>query len=480
MKKKKLYNVMGEMDLFYFFDSRTGEIKPREANYLSFMTYPDGKVCLIANAFVLELYNKGKSRGHAGDPGGTILQYAKDISHIIRYCHLNKIDFYRMNDSRFTLFINGLRAERNEINPEARKRESNKLNDIGRKTLTFLDFVGNLNGNPDFVTDSIKAFKKTYNIAAENTKNGFIKSVSWHHKSFDTESPTKNRNAISEKKIDALYDAIPLIRSDNLDKLDKKLLDRRRNAMLKLLEITGARISELSMLTIADYEKALSQENPLLRLITLKRDDNQERFIPVLKQDLAVIKTYARITRLQIIKKTIGSENDHGRFFIGDDGRPLASKYMSNEVGLLRRAARISEDACAHMFRNRFITRLFVRLIQEYELENADDFRKALLDTDTFKQQVQQFTNHKRLSSLDNYIDWAFNEVCELDAVINVVTLRSVYEAFDKNVYRLHKELENGLPISEYLERYEELKKLRLVDVNRLDTIEQNSEEKIL
>lgn len=471
-RQKQLYTVMGEMDLFHYFDFRSGEIKVREANYLSFLAYPDGSPCLQANLFMLELYEKNHSRGHPGDPGGTIKAYAKDLSHLIRFCHFNRIQFEQMNDSWFIMFINSLRAERNEINPSARKRESKKLNDIGRKSLRFLDFVGSLSGDDCFVENSIKGFKKTFSIKAEKSKRGFVEKTSWHHRAFDTESPTRKRNAISDTIIDQLYQAIPKIRSETLDHLEAKLLDRRRNAMLKLLEITGARIGELSLLKASDFERAMSHTRPMLRLITLKRGDQQERFIPVLKQDLFMLKPYAKITRPQVLRRNLGPEGGHDFFFVGSDGKPLSSKYMSNEVGVLRRQAGITGDACAHMFRNRFITRLFVRLIQEWEFNTPDDFRKALLDTDSFKQQVQQYTNHKRLESLDVYIDWAFDELAELDSILQVVNLRSVYETFDKNVLHLHRELEAGLPIDEYLQRYEELMRLRTVDVSDAEATE--------
>ncbi len=413
---------------------------------------------------MLELYERNHSRGHAGDPGGTIKAYAKDLGHLIRFCQLNSIQFEQMNDSRFIMFMNSLRAERNEVNPVARKRESRKLNDIGRKTLRFLDFVGNLTGDDGFVENSIKGFKKTFNIKAEKSKQGFVQKTSWHHRSFDTESPKRKRNAISDTKIDQLYQSIPEVRSETLDSLEAKLLDRRRNAMLKLLEITGARIGELSLLRLSDFERAMSHDRPMLRLITLKRGDSQERFIPVLRQDLFMLKAYAKVTRPQILKRSVGLEKDHDFFFVGSNGKPLSSKYMSNEVGMLRRQAGITGEACAHMFRNRFITRLFVRLIQEWELSTPDEFRRALLDTDSFKQQVQQYTNHKSLQSLDSYIDWAFDELAELESIIQVVNLRSVYESFDRNVLQLQRELQDGLPVEDYLQRYDELVRLRSED----------------
>ena len=45
-------------------------------------------------------------------------------------------------------------------------------------------------------------------------------------------------------------------------------------------------------------------------------------------------------------------------------------------------------------------------------------------------------------------------------------------EAFDNNVEQLHRELENSLPISDYLKKYHELLELRVEDIERIVTIE--------
>ena len=126
------------------------------------------------------------------------------------------------------------------------------------------------------------------------------------------------------------------------------------------------------------------------------------------------------------------------------------------------------------MFRNRFITKLFVRLINQFDFDNKDEFRKALLDANTLKQQVQQYTGHGSIDSLDTYIDLAFDEVANLRAVVNSVHLQGAYEAFDSNVEILHRELENGIPVSAYLEKYRELLELRVVDIDRISTMEQH------
>ena len=470
MEKHQLFKIIPNMHLSHYYNSFRGEVALREADNMPFIRTPNGIPCLIANAYMIQLLKRNLSRNNNG---GTLRQYAKDISHLIRFCHENGIDFKQMDNSRFTQFIGELRDERDAINPEARRRESNTLITIGRKCLDFLDFVGHMNGDENFVNDTIQGYKKNYRVRTAKTRNRSIDKYSWHHDSFDTPSPKTRRNAISKENIQALHEAIPKLSLGSRTKQSKRLIDRRRTIMIRLLEMTGARIEEIAQIRIKDIEGAIKQKDPKLKLVTLKKRQPSSRYLPVLKQDLAAIKPYIRVNRTQAIKNTIGAQNDHGFLFISEKtGKPLSSRYMSNEIGLLRRTAGITSQACAHMFRHRFITKLFVRLINQFDFENKDEFRRALLDANTLKQQVQQYTGHGDVNSLDNYIDLAFDEVANLDAVVSTVHLQGAYEAFDNNVEQLHRELECGLSLPGYLNKYHELLELRAADIERIGTIE--------
>lgn len=475
MVSHQLFKIVPEMELVNYFDAVRGEVKLREANNLPFICWPNGVPCLAANAYMVQLYKRNLSRNNNG---GTLRQFAKDISHLIRYCFDNRIDFIQMNGDRFTAFIAKLRSERDPLNPMARTRDSNTLIAIGRKCIDFMDFIGKLNGDDRFVIDTVNAQQKKYQIRTKNSKSGKIEKFGWYHESFDTPSPRKNRSAISRKAIQELYDAIPLLSSTNLDQQSKRFIDRRRTIMLRLLEMTGARIEEVARIQVSDIEKAIEQSDPKLRLTTLKKRRPEHRFVPVLHQDLTALKAYVRVNRYMVVKRTIGVAEDHGGLFISEvTGKPLSSRYMSNEVGLLRRTAGITSQACAHMFRNRFITKLFVRLINQHDFENKDDFRKALLDANTLKQQVQQYTGHGNVDSLDTYIDLAFDEVANLGVVVSTVQLQEAYESFDSNVDILHMELMAGLPVSIYLEKYQELLNLRTTDVARISPPQQHYNE---
>lgn len=462
--QNQLYNIVKSTKLQDYFIANDKSVVYREAINLPFICFPDGKPCNIANAYMLKLYSKGLS---TGTDGGSLKQYASNISPLIRYCFLNSIDFLHMTSDRFTLLINGLRAEKDDNYSSVPKRDSNTLNSIGRRCLDFLEFIGELNGDADFVKNAIQAEKKTIRLPAPNSRKGFIERLVWHHKSFDTDSPFKKRGPISQNSIDMLYEAVNQLSEED----NNRFLERRRVVLLRLLEMTGARVGELARIRLEDLERAFKQSAPMLRLITLKKGKEEEiREIPVLRQDLMVIKAFVRSVRAKKIRDTIGKNKDHGYLFISDTtGKPIQSRTLSNEIGLLRRASGINKKACAHMFRHRFITKLFVRLALQFDLDNKDEFRKALLSTERIKQEVQQYTGHGSISSIDHYVDLAFDEISGFTKAASKIKVRTAYESFDSNVEVLQRELEKGMPISVYLKQYEELIKERKLDIENAE-----------
>ncbi len=90
---------------------------------------------------------------------------------------------------------------------------------------------------------------------------------------------------------------------------------------------------------------------------------------------------------------------------------PSAILNFSNEILHLRKLAGIESQVCPHMFRHAMITRLFTQFIARHQLNNADDFRRALLDTETFKAEVAEWTGHLDPDSVENYIHLAFRDL---------------------------------------------------------------------
>lgn len=110
---------------------------------------------------------------------------------------------------------------------------------------------------------------------------------------------------------------------------------------------------------------------------------------------------------------------------------------ITNEINKIRKAAGIEENVCAHMFRHRFITNLFIQLIKQYDIQNKDQFRNSLMDLENLKVYIQQATGHKNVSSLDGYIDIAKSELTNMNDVVDNLFEERNKEAIEKEKQRL-------------------------------------------
>jgi integrase len=186
----------------------------------------------------------------------------------------------------------------------------------------------------------------------------------------------------------------------------------RRLTMLRLMEITGARRSELTSLTTASVKSAMAMEKPMLRLITLKTRSATppSRLIPITRRDIEFVNTYIDIYRARIVSQHLRA-SDHGYLLVnGRNGQPLQPGTLTLEISKLAAASNLKTRVSPHLFRHRFITRLFVALIEQHKMENEDQLRQALLEGETLRFKVSQWTGHRNLASLDHYIHLAFDE----------------------------------------------------------------------
>ena len=419
-------NHLENIEIIDYFGQNKVQLKSKEK--FPFVIYPNGTPCHIANMYLLELEERNRSIH-------SIKQYASNINYLVNFCFEKKIDFLKLNEGSFIDFAYELRKETDNKNPTKRARNSNTLNNIIRTNLDFLNFIGNFHNKPNFVFDNIGA-----KINSKKIKSGevSIEMSGWSHKSLEVPSPRKTRNPIGKETIDKLYEAI-------VEKSSSKFLQQRRIVMLRLLEATGARAGEIALIKVNDVLEAFNNDG-FMKMTTLKRKNfNTFRYVQIDLSDLNMIKNYINLYRKKIIKETIGLAKDHGYLFINEhNGEKSFDTVISNDVNVLKKIANIEEQTCAHMFRHRFITKQFVNLIKQYKYENQDQFRKALLDTNTLKQKIQQMTGHQNLNSLDVYIDLAFNEVFNSKTVLNKVAVANAYESFDSQLKLLTMQLVNG------------------------------------
>jgi len=346
-----------------------------------------------------------------------------------------------LTDNEFTLFIKSLQGERRA--DAALKRGANSVIAIGRVCLDFLACVGRFHGENDFVGQKgqIRGHRRSFVVGNSRSTNKGVVKTYWHHRAFPTPDTREKRLPISNTNIKKLRDAI-------LDASSSIYLRKRRYTMMTLLEITGARRSEVADLTVQSVHEAAQMKEPQLKFETGKRGGNRTktRLVPVSRIDVDSLLEFIEKNRRTVIRRTCGIENDGGYLLVNErTGKRLNANTITQEVAMLRNSAGIDEKACAHMFRHRRVTKLFRALIEQHNLENVDDFRRALLDVESIKREVQQWTGHTNVASLDVYIHLAFDEITNFRKTIDGVMAVNAIESARRQIEQIREEMKAEL-----------------------------------
>lgn len=456
LSTRKLYNLLGEFKTFSHFS--VDRSSTRDATNIPFMVWPNGSPCLIGNLYMQSLLNR-KGRGQQGlsrkgQKGGSMGDYAAKVSQLLRKCYRDGLDPITLNDAKFTDYIEEIRKETSSYNPAKPRKSEASVVAVGKVWLDFLGVVGRLYGDFNFVSieGTIRGRQETYVTITHNGRK--INRTYWTHHSFGEPDREHRRNPVTTEQIEQLKTAI---RKDNAQAFIKV----RRACMIELLTDTGARRTEIVNLKVDDVLRALELEHPVLRLDTLKQGEGAERYVPVFATALKKLKQYIEVERRKIMRKVYKGGKDHGYFFVSSTtGRPLTSPVISNEINHLRKAANIKSQVCAHMFRHAFITNLFIRFIKRHKLSNEDEFRGALLDSQTFIAEVISWTGHIEPKSVEYYINLAFRDLSNYTETVSSVHLVMAMDKYFSEENELLALLEEGMPITEYRQRLKALQEM--------------------
>lgn len=445
--KKQLVTNLGEFDTWNYYSRIDNKLLLMDATDTPFICYPNRIPCYEAN-----LYIESKLKQHLSRKvkGGTLKTYAMLLSHFIRFIFENNIKFTEMNDARFTMFIQGLQAERDLKGSKVRSNK--QVIQIGRQAIDFMVFVSSLYSKKTLIGEepfnAIVISRKTFSVKVEGHKNKIYKEF-YSHRSLPTQEPQRKRHPIST-------DALKAIKGQILSQTNKHKR-RRDDCIFQSLEQTGARRTEVSLIRVEDVLEARDSEleSPLLRIVTLKRrQEDVKRFLPVPSSFIAELTKYINTTRRKVIKQTIGKTNDHGYLFVSlTTGEPLSTDTIATYMHTWRTQAGINDKAFSHLFRHRFITEKLKCIILEHDINNQDEFRKKLLNTERFKMQLREWTGHTILSSLDVYIDLVFADLAGVQKTYNAVTLQSSVDLMQSKIQSFKNELNKGdMTISELVE----------------------------
>jgi integrase len=389
---------------------------------------------------MLDLFRRNLSRRN---DGGTLLTYATNISHLLRYCWDRRVDPINLSDDQFTQFIKDLIRERRAREPEVLARDANSVIAIGRTCLDFLVSVGRHACDDGFVGPQgrIQCEQREFQrrVQRAGRADSVIRRKYWCHRAFPTPDPKRRRMPISGLLIARLRAAV-----ESISKTTHRR--KRRYTMIKLLEIAGGgRRAEIAILTVKAVREAAGMDAPMLRIATLKKKVEEDRLVPIHPHDVKALLDYVDVNRARTIRRTIGETNDHGILLVnGRTGMPLKAGTITKELRALAIEAGISERVCPHMFRHRFITKLFVALIEAHNYQNPDEFRRALLDGHALKEKVREWIGSASVESLEPYIHLAFDEVTDFRKTYNLMSTRLTVDSFSSTVDQVVAELSNA------------------------------------
>jgi integrase len=444
MKSSQLHTFARADFQIYDATDTTGHIVMRDAGGMPLPTWPDGHWCSELSAYLIRCVRRSFSRISRGGTPGT---YAHQLSHIVRYCFNNKCDFINLTDAGFTLFVKGLMAEKVVKNGALeRKRDDNSVISIGRRTLEFLSGVGYSQGRPQLVAED-GIIKGSLKEPSDHMKGQRRKEARryWHHNSFPKSCARRIRRPISDEYVGQLRAAI-------LKMGGSSFLRRRRYVMLRCLEKTGGRRIEIAQLKVSHVLAAVKMakrgEKPFIQMATFKkRGGPAYRKIPLNSVELDLLVEFIKYQRAPVLART---KKSHDFVFINErTGKPLTANTVTSEIRDMRTCAGIRGKASPHLFRHKYITDLMKDFIAEFNIPDKATFLETAKKMGALKELVLEYTGHSSAESLEIYIDYAFMDIKEIEALEERVDIKNLAESSEVAVNELQR-LKELLPPEEF------------------------------
>lgn len=419
--------------------------KPIDVPFLSYSNY---KPCVEANAYMHQL------AVHRNLKQQTIRTYATKIVHLIRFIENQPTlsRFSQLTDSSFTLFIQNLTLEE-KPNGEP-KREPTEVAIIGEACIKFLLFVQTFHDLNHFIgeeeVNAISLIEKKHSIHIEGGKE--IKVTTFTHTSLPKKGSIKQRHPVSQKDALKIWNhickqrkSISHIKDPKLKRLAKReQYDKRKRdkAIYVSMEMLGGRVSELHSICYSDLIEARSTGTLRIKTNKKRNDEDNQRYLPVDHTFLEQITSYIDV-RKRVMKKF---EVKHDYLFINlNSGQPLNAKSWTKYIKQWADDLGIEGEVSPHLWRHaRFTNWMVDRILMSKEINSKDDFRKNVLHTMQFKKELQQFSGHTLISSLDTYLDLAWEELHGYTKVYNAASLKTTVECVEREIEDIEAQVERN------------------------------------
>jgi site-specific recombinase XerD len=390
--------------------------------------------CYEANMYIHKLLEDGLKYQ-------TIRTYANCIIalvyHVENATHLNR--FRDLTDATFRLFIQVLQSEKH---PNGEKvKSNNRVLEDGIRCLKFLEFVQEYHDLKLFIgtdkANTITVVETTHKISIEGSRHK-KEITATSHRCLPSKDAVKRRLPVGEANALKVWSFIQA----NVN----KAVRYRDIALYQLMEQTGGRVQELHLVTVDDFKDARDMNEPSLKMHTLKRkDEKKTRHVPIPHTLVTDIAQYMKYRRKIMKKKGLTGDKDHGFLFIATTtGEPFKADSWTTYLNKWKKELGIKGELHPHLYRHAFITNKLIEIIQQHEdVTNADDFRKHLLNAETFKLQLKEWTGHTLLHSLDTYIHLAFAKIRGYAKAYSAVALSASVGIVEDQLSRIEKQIQN-------------------------------------
>ncbi|WP_083285035.1 site-specific integrase [Pseudomonas sp. NBRC 111139] len=414
-----------------------GKVKMKNSGELPIVRLPDGKPSFWGNLFCLHLHAKGLSTFNRG---GTIRTYLMAISLLLKYAFYNSISITDITNSRFQHFMASLRAKR--LDGE-NKRKGKRIRRVIYQSLDFLEFVGEMMGNADFVSKQgvIRAYRPTEKKPF-NTENPYTRSSSWIVEDLPLDDAPGEGLAIGIDTVKAL--------KNETRNCSSSFLSARNHLIFEIFEATGGRRGELARQTVKSIYDAINNlKTPnCLRIDSLKQQGkSSSREVWVNPAVLSMADDYIKRSRQRVMRQTIGTSNDHGFLFIAErTGRPLSINYLTTLTHNLKKKAGIEGKAHLHQFRHLFIQNLHHDL--NLTLDSSVDSKiQGYADrNEIIILKLMQSAGHRSRSSPIHYLKQAQQELAALELPDKLVMRNRIFDKLDDAILMIS---ERGTPMSD-------------------------------
>lgn len=444
MKKHKLVEMLDDdAEIPFCYDTFVKDYRYKNIANVPTLNWPNRVPCVEGNLYLLSGILT-KSWAIKRD-GGTAKANASILSHIIRFCYDSNIHFCELTDSYFYQFVNRLMAEKKKDG--TKYRSNTRTVEIGRHSLRFLKYVGQINSDTQFIGEKgcrVSCFE------LESKENGVTREY-YHHPSLPSKDPYKRRLPVALADVSKLKSFI--------SEGSSKSLIARDSCLIKSYQATGGRRSEVANLRVSDVERALSSDEkvPMLRLITLKQRNEEffevDRLIPVYRGTLKAISKYIKRTRSRIIKKinkTRKEKNnpnviEHDFVFISEmTGEPLKADSITTMFNKWATAIGAKGDLIAHAFRHSYITEKIEMLIEIFELKDESELKAKFATNNAFKLKLLEWTGHKSEKSLEKYIHLAFGDLSGINSTMDKTLILGGVNSAKDEIKELRKKIATG------------------------------------